>query len=59
MSLTQGQPIEKLHPSGRHTVASMLAKGWIDRQSDDQGRPVYCITEAGQEALRTPIPHKR
>jgi hypothetical protein len=59
MSLTQGQPIEKLHPSGRHTVASMLAKGWIDRQSDDQGRAVYCITEAGQQALRTPIPLKR
>jgi hypothetical protein len=59
MSLTQGQPIEKLHPSGRHTVASMLSKGWIERRSDDHGRAVYCITAAGQEALKAPIPHKR
>jgi DNA-binding MarR family transcriptional regulator len=59
MSPTEGLPIEKLHPSGKHTVASMAAKGWIERRSDDHGRPVYFITEAGQEALRAPIPHQR
>ena len=59
MSPTEGLPIEKLYPSGRQTVASMAAKGWIERRSDDRGRPVYCITAAGRDALRTPIPHKR
>jgi DNA-binding PadR family transcriptional regulator len=59
MSPSQGQPIEKLHPSGRQTIASMLSKGWIERRSDDHGRAVYCITAAGQEALKTQIPHKR
>jgi hypothetical protein len=59
MSPTEGLPIEKLYPSGKHTVASMLTKGWIERRSDEHGRAVYCITEAGQEALRALIPHKR
>jgi hypothetical protein len=59
MSPTTGLPIEKLRPAGKHTVASMSAKGWIERRSDDHGRPIYCITEAGQEALKAPIPHNR
>jgi hypothetical protein len=59
MSPTEGLPIEKLHPSGKHTIASMAAKGWIERRSDDHGRAIYCITPAGQEALRTPIPKGR
>jgi hypothetical protein len=59
MSATKGLPIEKLHPSGKQTVASMLAKGWIERRSDDQGHAVYCITAAGQEALQAPIPGNR
>jgi hypothetical protein len=59
MSPTEGLPIEKLYPSGKHTVASMAAKAWIERRSDDHGRAVYCITKAGQEALRALIPHKR
>ena len=59
MSPTEGLPIEKLHPSGKHTIASMTAKGWIERRSDDHGRAVYCITPAGQEALKAPIPHDR
>jgi DNA-binding PadR family transcriptional regulator len=37
----------------------MLAKGWIERRSDDHRRAVYCITPAGQEALKAPIPVKR
>jgi hypothetical protein len=59
MSPTEGLPIEKLHPSGKHTIASMAAKGWIERRSDNDARAVYCITTAGQEALKAPIPHKR
>jgi hypothetical protein len=59
MSATKGLPIEKLHPSGKQTVASMMAKGWIERRSDDHGRAVYCITAAGQAALKAPIPLKR
>jgi DNA-binding MarR family transcriptional regulator len=59
MSPTAGLPMEKLHPAGKHTLASMAAKGWIERRSDDRGRAVYYITESGQEALRAPIPHKR
>jgi hypothetical protein len=41
--------MEKLHPSGKHTVASMLTKGWTKRRTDDHGHAVYFITEAGQE----------
>jgi hypothetical protein len=59
MSPTEGQRIEELHPSGKQTVASMMAKGWIERRSDGQGRAVYCITAAGQDALKAPIPLKR
>jgi hypothetical protein len=59
MSATKGLPLEKLYPSGKQTVASMLAKGWIERRSDDQARPVYCITAAGLEALQAPIPGNR
>jgi hypothetical protein len=59
MSPSEGLPIEKMHPAGRHTVAGMLAKGWIERRSDDRGRAIYCITEAGYDALRTPLPKGR
>jgi hypothetical protein len=58
MSLTEGLPVEQLH-SGRQTVASMMKKGWVRWHLDDKGRAVYCITEAGQNALRAPIPFKR
>jgi hypothetical protein len=34
----------------------MQAKGWIEKQAD--GR-TYCITTAGNEALRAIIPGKR
>jgi hypothetical protein len=56
---TRGLPFEKLYPSGKQTVASMIAKGWIEGRSDDQGRAVYCITAAGQGALKAPIPGNR
>jgi hypothetical protein len=59
MSTTEGLPIKKLRPSGQQTVAGMVAKGWIERRSDGQGHLVYCITAAGQHALKAPIPLKR
>jgi hypothetical protein len=59
MSLTIGTPSEKLHPAGRQTVAKMVAKGWIERRSNAQGRTVYCITSLGLEALKAPIPKGR
>jgi DNA-binding MarR family transcriptional regulator len=59
MSDTKGLPIEKLHPSGKQTVIKMVAKGWIERRSDDRGRPLYFITPAGRAALKAPIPFKR
>jgi len=56
MSLTRGLPPERLHPAGQQVIARMLAKGWIEKQAD--GR-TYCITKAGDEALRAIIPGKR
>jgi hypothetical protein len=56
MSLTRGLAAEKLHPAGTKLIATMLAKGWIERQAD--GR-TYCITPAGNEALKAIIPVKR
>jgi DNA-binding MarR family transcriptional regulator len=57
MSVTKGRSSEELHPAGKQTVATMLAKGWIERRSNDRGRPIF-ITEAGQAALKAPIPGK-
>ncbi len=56
MSRTRGLPPEKMHPAGPRIIAGMLEKGWIEKQSD--GR-TYCITPAGDEALRAIIPMKR
>ena len=56
MSLTRGLPPERLHPAGKQVIAGMQAKGWIEKQAD--GR-TYCITLAGDEALRAIIPGKR
>jgi predicted transcriptional regulator len=56
MSPTRGLPPERLHPAGKRVIAGMQAKGWIEKQAD--GR-TYCITLAGDEALRAIIPGKR
>ena len=48
--------LEKLHPAGRQTVAGMLAKGWIAREVDARLGARYCITPAGEAALRAQIP---
>jgi hypothetical protein len=55
MSPIVGTPSEKLR-AGKQTVAKMVAKGWIERRPDGRGKPVYCITAAGLEALKSPIP---
>jgi hypothetical protein len=56
MSPTQGLLPDKMHPAGRQTIAGMVAKGWIEKQPD--GR-TYCITPAGDAALKAVIPVKR
>lgn len=56
MSLTRGVRPEQMHPAGKQIISGMLAKGWIEKQPD--GR-TYCITPAGDEALRAIIPTKR
>jgi hypothetical protein len=53
MSATQGLPLEKLEAS-KQTIAGMVAKGWVKKQSDMR----YCITPAGLAALRSKIPGK-
>jgi hypothetical protein len=58
MSVTKGLSTEELHPAGKQTIATMLAKGWIERRSNDHGRLVYFITAAGQAALTAPISSK-
>jgi hypothetical protein len=56
MSATRGLTVEGLLPAGPRTIAGMVAKGWIVKQPD--GR-TYCITTAGDAALRALIPVKR
>jgi predicted transcriptional regulator len=56
MSPTRGLTFERLQPAGKQTVAGMVAKGWIEKQPD--GR-TYCITPAGDAALKAVIPVKR
>jgi predicted transcriptional regulator len=48
--------LEQLHPAGKQLIASMVVKGWIEKQPD--GR-TYCITAAGDAALKAVIPVKR
>jgi hypothetical protein len=55
---TPGLPLAKLHPAGKQTIAGMVAKGWIERQVDGAGAR-YCITPAGEAALKAKIPADR
>ena len=55
MSQTRGLAAEKLHPAGAKLISTMLTKGWIEKQAD--GR-TYCITQAGEKALKAIIPTK-
>jgi len=52
MSVARGVRPELL-PAGKQMIASMVTKGWIKKQPD--GR-TFCITSAGVEALKAPIP---
>jgi predicted transcriptional regulator len=56
MSLTKGLRPEHLYPAGKQIIAGMLRKGWIEKQPDGS---TYCITPAGDAALRAIIPTKR
>jgi hypothetical protein len=49
-------PQTALHPAGEGTIASMLRKGWIDRQLGLGGAPQFRITEAGKIAIAAKIP---
>ena len=59
LSATWGLLLAQLHPAGKQTVAGMEAKGWIEKQSDVGGRTRYCITPAGEAALKAKIPVDR
>ena len=59
MSATQGLPLAQLHPAGKQTIARMLAKGWIEGQLNAGGGTRYCITPAGEAALKAKIPTDR
>jgi hypothetical protein len=56
LSATPGLPSAKLYPAGKQTITGMLAKGWIERQSDASGGARYRITLAGEAALKAKIP---
>ncbi len=50
-------PAVALYPAKTNTIATMLAKGWIEAQPGPQ--PLYRITAAGKAALKTSIPSQR
>jgi hypothetical protein len=56
MSATRGLPSTQMHPAGKGTIAGMLAKGWIKKQTAAGGGLSYLITPAGEAALRAKIP---
>jgi hypothetical protein len=49
-------PQTALHPAGEETIASMLRKGWLERQIGPGGTPQFRITEAGKAAIAAKIP---
>jgi hypothetical protein len=56
MHATRGLTAKQLHPVGPRTIASMIAKGWVEKQMDANGGERYCITPAGDAALKAKIP---
>jgi hypothetical protein len=56
LNAEQGIPTYKLHPAGKKTIASMLAKGWIVKQMAAGDGVKYLITPAGGAALKAKIP---
>ncbi len=50
-------PEVALYPAKTNTIATMLAKGWIEMQPGPH--PKYRITAAGEAALKAKIPADR
>lgn len=46
-----------LYPAGKHSIAKMLAKGWIEQRAGISGTR-YFITLDGEKALKAHIPEK-
>jgi hypothetical protein len=44
-------PQTSLHPASEGTIASMLRRGWIERQLGPGGALQFRITEAGKAAI--------
>jgi DNA-binding MarR family transcriptional regulator len=55
MNATHWLSSAQLHPAGKHTIARLIAKGWIEKQMD-AGGVRYRITPAGEAALKAKIP---
>lgn len=51
-------PQAALQPAQEGTIATMLRKGWIERQLGPGGQPQFRITEAGKAAIAAKIPAK-
>jgi hypothetical protein len=49
-------PQAALHPAGDGTIASMIRKGWLERQLGSGGEPQFRVTEAGKTAIAATIP---
>jgi DNA-binding PadR family transcriptional regulator len=56
MGATQGLSSTELHPAGKQTIAGMVAKGWIEMQTNASGGTRYRITPDGEAALKAKIP---
>jgi hypothetical protein len=56
MSTDQGLLLSELYPAGKSTIAAMLAKGWIKKQTLAIRGARYLITPEGQAALKSKIP---
>ena len=50
-------PEAALYPAQTNTIATMLAKGWIEMHPGPH--PKYRITAAGDAALKVTIPSRR
>jgi hypothetical protein len=59
LSATEALPASKLHPASGRTIAGMLKKGWIEKQSDARDGAMYVITPTGTAALKAKIPLHR
>jgi hypothetical protein len=56
MNATEGLLLRQLYPAGQVTLDRMIAKGWIQKQTNASGSARYRITPAGDAALKAKIP---